>query len=266
EDDIYSLRHAIWLATDRAYKQAVAGYALKQSMLHRFQTEQKTDDFSQVQPATHIGELATLDLGRQKWSQVVTRMSSLYKVDTKLESFVATLKFNATNEYFVNSEGTMLRQGRASYGIDVTGSAQADDGTRVNRNYGEITPTLQEFPKMEKMENETKKVVALLGQLRAAPAVTDDYQGPVLLLNRAADDLVAEVVAKNVVGIPPDPGSSARTRGDYAQSYKTRIFPAFVSIVDDPSLKVFKTEGLLSNYEYDDEGVKAQKLAVVDNG
>lgn len=266
ENDVYALRHAIWLATDRAYKQAVSTYAMKQSMLQRFQSAQNVDDFSHEQPATHIADLAKLDLSTQDWPALVARVSGLYRNDSQLESFTTDLKFNSTNEYFLNSEGSELRKGRCSYGITVSGRTQANDGTRLQRSYGEITPTLSEFPKAEKIEAETKKVIEQLDKLRGALAVSDEYEGPVLLLNRAADALVSEEIAKNVVGIRPEPGSNARVAGVYAQSYKTRILPASVDIVDDPTITKFKDEGLLSNYEYDDEAVKAQKMNVVEKG
>src|ERR1051326_5618633 len=48
----------------------------------------------------------------------------LYRDDPQLESFTANLKFSATNEYFANTEGSVLRKGRASYGIEVNGSTQ----------------------------------------------------------------------------------------------------------------------------------------------
>ena len=266
EDDVYALRHAIWLATDRAYKQAVSAFAMKQSLLKRYQAEQQVDDFSHEPPVVHVGTLQKIDFGAQNWPQVLTSLSGLYRDDPQLESFTANLKFSATNEYFANTEGSVLRKGRASYGIEVNGSTQATDGTHLQRNYGEITPTLTEFPKPPKLESESRKVIESLKQLRAAPAISEEYEGPVLILNKAADTLIADVVAKNIVGMPPEPGSTARTAGAYAQSYKTRVLPAFVNIVDDPSLTTFKGEGLLSNYEYDDEAVKAQKIDVVDKG
>src|ERR1051326_3680544 len=266
EDDVYALRHAIWLATDRAYKQAVSAFAMKQSLLKRYQAEQQVDDFSHEPPVVHVGTLQKIDFGAQNWPQVLTSLSGLYRDDPQLESFTANLKFSATNEYFANTEGSVLRKGRASYGIEVNGSTQATDGTHLQRNYGEITPTLTEFPKPPKLESESRKVIESLKQLRAAPAISEEYEGPVLILNKAADTLIADVVAKNIVGTPPEPGSTARTAGAYAQSYKTRVLPAFVNIVDDPSLTTFKGEGLLSNYEYDDEAVKAQKIDVVDKG
>lgn len=266
ENDVYALRHAIWLATDRAYKQAVSAYAMKQSLLKRYQAEQQVDDFSHEPPVTHIGGLAKIDLGSEDWPKVLTSLSGMYRDDLQLASFTANLKFSVTNEYFANTEGSVLRKGRASYGIEVDGTTQASDGTHLQRTYGEITPTLSEFPKPPKLESETRKVLESLKQLRAAPAISEQYEGPVLILNKAADTLIADVVAKNIVGLPPEPGSTARTSGAYAQSYKARILPAFVNIVDDPTLSAFKGEGLLSNYDYDDEAVKAQKIDVVDKG
>ena len=43
-------------------------------------------------------------------------------------------------------------------------------------------------------------------------------------------------------------------------------FPPSVSLVDDPTMKEFKGQPLLGSYDVDDEGVKAQRVTLVDNG
>jgi TldD protein len=44
------------------------------------------------------------------------------------------------------------------------------------------------------------------------------------------------------------------------------VLPATMSLIDDPTLKEFKGAALLGNYDIDDEGVKAQRVAIVENG
>ena len=266
EDDSYALRHALWIATDRAYKQAVSIYAAKQSMMQRYQNQQAVDDFSHEPVVTHIAPLATLQLGTRNWTQELSQLSGMYREDPLIENFRATLQITAANNYFVNSEGTTLRKGLASYAISILGDTQSADGMRLYESHGETTPTLQEFPSLEKLQAATHKIIERLGKLRAAPAVNSEYEGPVILVNRAADLAVSDIIGNNILGIPPQPGSTARTSGAYADSYQQRILPTFVSIADDPALKSFKGEGLLSDYQYDDEGVKAEKLNVVENG
>ena len=266
DDDSYALRHSIWLTTDRAYKQALAAYAAKQAMLQRFQVEQPVEDFSHETSVTYLGDLVTLDLGKENWPQTLESLSGKYRSDPALTTFDASISFTATNRYFVNSEGTFTRKGSLLYQIAVNGKAQASDGMTLERSYGEITPTLAEFPSFAKLSAETDKVLQSLRDLRSAPVLKDAYQGPVLFAPKAADIIVSELIADNVTGTRPEPGSNARTGGGYAENYKTRILPTFVSVVDDPTLKSFKGESLPSAYEYDDEGVKAQTVTVVDKG
>jgi predicted Zn-dependent protease len=55
-------------------------------------------------------------------------------------------------------------------------------------------------------------------------------------------------------------------RSEWSGRIGTRVLPTGVSLVDDPTLKEFQGQPLLGSYEVDDEGVKAQRVAVVENG
>ena len=46
----------------------------------------------------------------------------------------------------------------------------------------------------------------------------------------------------------------------------TRVLPANVSLVDDPSASEFKGKPVIGGYEVDDEGVRAQRVTIVENG
>jgi predicted Zn-dependent protease len=55
-------------------------------------------------------------------------------------------------------------------------------------------------------------------------------------------------------------------RSEWSGRVGTRVLPPSVSLVDDPTLKEFQGQPLLGYYEVDDEGVKAQRVSVVENG
>ena len=44
------------------------------------------------------------------------------------------------------------------------------------------------------------------------------------------------------------------------------IFPNFISVIDDPTLSKWEEQPLNGYYLYDDEGSKAQKVTVIENG
>src|SRR5208282_800628 len=98
------------------------------------------------------------------------------------------------------------------------------------------------------------------------PVVDEDYRGPVLFSPDAADDIFNGMVGGNILGVRPAPGESARTTGDYASNYKSRVLPAFLSVEDDPMQKTFEGKSLIGSYETDDEGVRAAKVPVIEDG
>jgi predicted Zn-dependent protease len=55
-------------------------------------------------------------------------------------------------------------------------------------------------------------------------------------------------------------------RGQFASSYKTRVLPEFLTLVDDPTLVTIEGTALLGHYEVDDEGVRAQRVPLVEKG
>jgi predicted Zn-dependent protease len=88
----------------------------------------------------------------------------------------------------------------------------------------------------------------------------------VLFSPDAANDVVASLIGSNVVGRKPQLGAPNRTTGSFATSYKSRVLPPFIDVVDDPTLKDFGGKSLIGSYEVDSEGVKAHEVDVVQKG
>ena len=126
--------------------------------------------------------------------------------------------------------------------------------------------SLKELPTPEEFQANTAKVLETLKNLRDAPVVDEDYRGPVLFSADAASDVFNGMVGGNVLGKRPRPGESARTVGDYASNYKSRVLPNFLSVEDDPTLKTFAGKTLIGSYDADDEGVHASKVSLVQDG
>jgi len=102
--------------------------------------------------------------------------------------------------------------------------------------------------------------------LRQAPIVDEEYRGPVLFEADAADDVIAGLIGGNVLGRKPQLGAPNRTTGGFATSYKSRVLPAFIDVIDDPTMKDFKGKSVVGGYEVDSEGVRSQAVNVIDKG
>jgi TldD protein len=266
DGDEMALRHQIWLATDQAYKGAGEALPGKQSLLKQLNVEQPVDDFAKADAVQSIAPVAKLDVEPAKWIKMLESASSVYKKDPEIESFGATLSFVTLNEYFVNTEGTLTRQGSTHYMMALGASEQAPDGMRLDRSPQYASNRIEEMPTPEAFQSDALKLVGQMKELREAPVVEEDYRGPVLFSNDAAADMFFDLIAPNVLGRRPGPGRPARTTGAFASSLKGRVLPDFISVVDDPTLEKFAGQSLSGSYKVDDEGVEVAPVTVVNNG
>ena len=136
DNDELALRRQLWLATDKAYKSALSGFTEKQAALKNVETESDLADFSQEKPAQSVRDLAKLDVDLDKWKQEIRTTSDLFRSDPSLEMSSAMLNFRVLNRYFVNTEGTVARNGKSIYTLLFSAADQADDGMHLERSHG----------------------------------------------------------------------------------------------------------------------------------
>ena len=267
DNDPIALRRQIWLATDGAYKAAGESLAQKQALLQQFSTdEHPVDDFAKA-PVVHSLEPAvSLKVNDAPWIENLQEATNLYREFPDVQSLSASARFTATNEYLVNSEGTVSRSGNTVYSVMLNASTQAPDGMRLDRSPAWTVGKIEELPSREKLLKDTKETLETLYALRKAPIVEEEYRGPVLFAPDAADDVVAALLGQNILGKKPQLGAPNRTTGEFATSYKSRVLPAFLDLVDDPTMKEFQGKSLVGSYDVDSEGVKAQPVTVVEKG
>jgi predicted Zn-dependent protease len=267
DNDPIALRHQIWLTTDEAYKAAGQALAEKQAELKRFSADPNpVNDFSKEPVVTALQPIVSLKVDEAAWGKTLADVTNLYRQYPDIQAVSASARFTAINEYFVDSEGTVTRGGKTTYNLQFNGSAQAEDGMRLSRNPYWMVGRAEELPSREKLLSDAKQTLETVVALRKAPIVEEEYRGPVLFAPDAADDVIASLVGSNVVGRKPQAGRPNRTVGAFATSYKTRVLPAFLSLIDDPTLKDFEGHSLVGSYEVDNEGVKAQPVNVIQNG
>jgi predicted Zn-dependent protease len=110
--------------------------------------------------------------------------------------------------------------------------------------------------------------------MRAAPPA-QDYTGPVFFASRAAAALLAEMLGPAINGARPPVSfspvmeqmlSGLGGKSDWAGRLGARVLPASVTVVDDPEAKDFGGTPLLGGYAVDEEGVRAEKVTIVENG
>lgn len=267
DNDPVALRHQLWLSTDEAYKAAVEALSEKQAALKQFSADPNpVDDFAKASPVTAVEPAVSLKLDEAAWKKNLEDVTNLYKKYPDVQSVTGSAHFNAVNEYLVNSEGTVTRSGKTTYSIQLNASAQAPDGMRLSRNPYWTVARMEELPAREALLKDSAKMLDTLVALRRAPIVEEEYRGPVLFDPDAANDIISSFIGSNVLGRKPQLGKPNRTTGAFATSYKTRVLPPFLSVIDNPTLGDFQGKSLVGSYSVDSEGVKPQSVDVIDKG
>ena len=273
EEDPIAIRSALWTGTDQAYKAALAAYAQKQAELKQVQTPPQADDFSKAAPIISLAEPLKLSVDQQTWTERVAGDSGLYRSDPTVNANQKLIQYSnaafharVTTTWIVSSEGAIVRKSASSYSESLGVGTQADDGMHLDRSYGSSGISLSDLDSPEEFRKHALDLIASLGDLRKAPVVEEEYHGPVLFSADASADTLHSLLAAGVTATRPKLGTEARTNGPFASSYKARIMPDFLSVVDDPALKTWQGKDLVGSYSVDDEAVPAQTVKLVADG
>lgn len=266
ENDVLALRHALWLATDSAYKDAGEALAAKQAMMKEITPDQSVDDFAHAQPLVALDKLVTMQLDEPRVQHMLEAATALYRQDPEVQVLNSAARFTVINEYFLNTEGSLTRSGKSSYAISLGGSTQAKDGMRLDRSPSWLYATPEELPTEAKLVAAAQLVMTTLKALRAAPVVEEEYRGPVLLSPDASADVLAQLIGDNAAGRKTGPGRGGRTVGAFASAYKSRVLPPFITVVDDPTQTKFLGQSLTGSYLFDADAVRVAPLTVIDKG
>lgn len=272
--DYDSLRQDLWIATDQAFKEAVDTYSRKKGYLSSLARQSDIDDFSKADPVKLIEPLETPDWSNRNWEQEARDTSAVMRAFSEIhEGRVTYYLVNAT-EYLLTSEGTEIRQNHHFAAIEAGMNAVADDGVPVNHYYATYAVRPADLPGVDAVRKGLNVACTELMALRAAPPA-QDYTGPVLFEARAAASLLAQVLGPAVNGARPPISFSPVLeqmltglggKSDWVGRIGARVLPPSVTLVDDPGGKDFKGTPLIGGYGVDDEGVKGQKVTLVENG
>jgi TldD protein len=272
--DYNSLRQDLWLATDQAYKQAVTQMSLKQSFLRSLTKPPEIDDFSQAAPLLKIDAHADPDWTSRNWEEESRTASAALTNFPHLSGARVNYYMIYVTYYLMNSEGTTIRTSRSLAAIEAALDTSAEDGMALHDYYAAYVTKPADLPDSAAVGSSLAQTGTELMTLRQSPLM-QDFTGPVLFDPPAAGSLLAQALAPSLSGARPPLSTMPAFdeimermggRSEWSGRINTRVLPANVSLVDDPTLKEFNGQPLLGNYEIDDEGVKAQRVQVVENG
>jgi TldD protein len=272
--DYSSLRQDLWLATDQAYKAAVTQMSLKQAFLRSLTMPPEIDDFSQQPAVMKIDPRVEPDWTSRNWDEEARIASAALKnypqiFGTRIDYYMVYV-----TTYLVTSEGTTIRRSRSLASIETALDTQADDGMPLHNFYAAYGVRPADLPDAATVTKALSDAGSQLMALRASLLVPD-YTGPVLFDAPAAASALAQILEPSLSGARPPLSMTPQYdaimqrfggQSDWTGRVGTRVLPATVTLVDDPTLKEFQGQRLLGSYDVDDEGVAGQRITIVENG
>lgn len=263
EDEEFSIREVLWKRTDEEFKRA-------QERIIKVKAERETKvletdtsaDFSLVEKQVDIGTRARLSVDTLSWLNRLKELSKIFKEYPWIYSSVVGLTARAVTKYLVNTDGTKIVEGNTRYYLRVNAATKAADGMELFLYRPFYSHSAEGLPSDEVIKSTIAGLISDLDLLRKAPLV-DPYSGPAILKNRAAGVFFHEIFGHRIEGHRQKLESEGQT---FKDKVGTKILPEFISIYDEPSLKSYGNKDLNGHYKYDDEGVKAQRVTVVENG
>ena len=272
--DYNSLRQDLWIATDQAFKEAVETYSRKRAYLSCLARQSDIDDFSKAESVQQIEPLITPDWTNRNWDQEARDSSAALRAFPQVYESRVTYYLVYATEYLLNSEGTEIRANRRFAAIEAGLDALADDGMPLNNFYATYAPKPADLPGVDTVRKNLNVAGSELMALRAAPTA-QDYTGPILFEARAAAPLLAQVLGPAMNGARPPLAfqpvveqllSGLGGKSDWVGKIGARVLPSSVTLVDDPGAKEFHGAPLMGGFMVDEEGERAQKVTVVENG
>ena len=264
DDDAEVLRRAIWLETNKQYEaSSQALIKIKTGKEVKVETaEGKAPDFSREEPHTYVGPQVSINVDRKPWEEKVRAYTKAFRDSTAVINSIVTFSGQAQNDYQVNSEGTQLQFGQIRYRLELFIQGKAPDGMDINRYYNFDWVNPSEAPDDKAVYAAEATMRKELEGLVAAP-INDPTVGPALLTGRAAAVFFHEVFGHRDEGHRQKDVTEGQT---FSNKVGQQILPSFLSIVDDTTKKRLGTQELLGFYQFDDEGVPAQRVTLVDHG
>jgi len=264
DDDADVLRRALWLETDKQYRAASEAWIkIKTGKEVKAETaEGRAPDFSVEDPRHYIGPIVSISIDRKPWEEKVRSYTRAFRDSAAIINSIVTFSAQAQNISQVTSEGTELQFGQIRYRLELFIQGKAPDGMDIDRYFNFDWVDTKDAPDNKAVFAAEATMRRELESLVAAP-INDPSVGPALLTGRAAAVFFHEVFGHRAEGHRQKDVTEGQT---FSKKVGEEILPEFLSIVDDTTMKKLGKQDLLGYYQFDDEGVAAQRVNLVDHG
>lgn len=263
DDNPNAIKLRLWRETDRTFRTAAQRLInIKTNKEVQVAAKEASDDFSRESPATASELPATLAFDKEDWTKRLRKLSAEFNKYPGILGSNVTLSVSRETKYLVTTEGTRLVHGRPFSRVMLSAASRAADGMDLSTFDSFTAGDAKRLPKDGEIKDAIDRIAKELTGLLKAPLV-EPFVGPAILSGRAAGVFFHEIFGHRVEGHRLKDESDGQT---FAKSLNTPVLPDFISVVFDPTKRQAANQDLNGWYSYDDEGIAARRLPVVEKG
>ncbi|MBK7759063.1 MAG: hypothetical protein IPI35_22240 [Deltaproteobacteria bacterium] len=262
--DEVAVRRVVWLATDRAYKDAVEQLSRKEAALESRRSSKPLPPAMAKAEPVKTPPATPPTFNPELVGEAVEHLSAVLGEYTELEAGQVVGRDWQGTRLLLSSDGMALSQPTGLTVIRVEATLRHEDGSRMRDARWWVVSDTTQLPPLAEMEAEVREMADWLIGLKTAP-VLEEYLGPVLFEGPAAVELFSQLGGAELIGTPP----AWSGMGDLSEAPEPRppgrigrrLLPVGWRVVDDPT-----EAGLPGSFEYDHDGVPAQAVVLVEDG
>jgi predicted Zn-dependent protease len=264
DDDHDAIAHELWRLTYEEYRKASKAYSnVKTGKQVHAEEEDTSPDFSQETPQSYSDYRDPAPApDRPSLERMARQYSAYFRKYPYILNSAVVIMAQQTQLHFASSEGRHVVAPGAIIRLAIEAGTLAADGMELMRVETFQAESLNHLPPESQIAARVEKMASDLKALRDAP-VAEPFDGPALLSGRAAAVLFHEVLGHRLEG--------HRQRGEkegqtFTKKVNQLVLPEFLSVVDDPTQRTLNGLDLGGWYEYDDEGMAATRVEVIQDG
>ncbi|MGB3468226.1 MAG: metallopeptidase TldD-related protein [Cyclobacteriaceae bacterium] len=261
-NDRQAIHKCMWTITDNAYKRARDDY---KTVLNSDLGEKKAvDDFSKGETNRYVAPFIKdpLQFERDEWKTFLKTVTTSL---TEVENLIAGGAYlNVANErkYLVSNDGSEIVQNFPRFELYINASVLAEDNTEVPLYLSYYGVDESDLPAKDEIAKDIETLKKKLELLKTAPKA-DPFTGPAIFSADVSGVFFHEIFGHRMEGHRLKNESDGQTFKDKLGEY---VLPKYLSVISDPTMEKFEDIRLTGFYKFDDEGVKARKVALVENG
>ncbi|MGC8761575.1 MAG: TldD/PmbA family protein [Bryobacteraceae bacterium] len=265
EDVPAALARIAWRETDRGWRAAAQRLIQVQSAVKMQTSDPEISDlpdFSPEEPAVVFQPVPDYRFSPDPWNARLRKISSVFSEFPSVITSSITLQWRREVRTYLSTEGARIQHGRNWFHLEISARAKGYDGNDLNTYELFDAEDPSRLPSDDVLEKAARRIGSQLSALLRAPAA-EPYVGPAILSGRAAGVFFHEIFGHRVEGHRQRDETEGQTFG---KSLGKPVLPEFLSVYSDPTLRRAAGIDLNGWYDFDDEGIPARRVTLVENG